>query len=54
MLDPKLLRSALDEVAQLLQRRGFALPKDELANLETKRKELQVQVQNLQQQLNTR
>ncbi len=54
MLDPKLLRSALDEVAQQLQRRGFALPKDELSNLETKRKELQVQVQNLQQERNSR
>ncbi len=54
MLDPRLLRTAPEEVAAQLARRGTVLPVDELNALETRRKELQVRVQELQHERNTR
>ncbi|MCB1605564.1 MAG: serine--tRNA ligase [Xanthomonadales bacterium] len=49
MLDPNLLRSQLNQTAEQLQRlRSFDLPVDELANLESERKRLQTQTQELQ------
>ncbi len=54
MLDPKLLRSELEDVARGLARRGFTLDTARIAALEAKRKELQVQTQELQNERNTR
>ena len=54
MLDPKRLRTALDEVAQQLARRGYRLDTDRIRALEEQRKALQVRVQELQNQRNTR
>ncbi|HVL02351.1 MAG TPA: serine--tRNA ligase, partial [Dongiaceae bacterium] len=48
MLDPKLLRGQLDEVATRLQTRGFTLDVAAFARLEEKRKSLQVETENLQ------
>ncbi len=53
MLDPKLLRSELDETARQLARRGVVLDTQKIAALESKRKELQVLTQNLQNERNT-
>ncbi|MEQ6341225.1 MAG: serine--tRNA ligase [Gammaproteobacteria bacterium] len=53
MLDPKLLRSELEETARQLARRGMALDTQKIATLESKRKELQVLTQNLQNERNT-
>ena len=53
MLDPKLLRSEFDVVAQLLSRRGLSLDKQQFFELEAKRKSLQVQTEELQGQRNT-
>jgi len=53
MLDPKLLRSELDETARQLARRGVALDTQKITALESKRKELQVLTQNLQNERNT-
>ncbi len=54
MLDPKRLRSELDEVAQQVGRRGFELDKRHIEELEAQRKALQVQTQDLQNERNTR
>jgi len=54
MLDPKLLRTDLPTVAAQLARRGFELDVERIEALEAKRKELQVAVQNLQNERNTR
>ena len=54
MLDPKLLRSEPEKVAAALARRGFNLDLERLAGLEERRKALQVEVQTLQNQRNTR
>ena len=54
MLDPRLFRTQLDDVEALLARRGFKLDKDAFNALETGRKELQVQTQNLQNERNSR
>ncbi|WP_235039781.1 serine--tRNA ligase [Vreelandella profundi] len=54
MLDPKLLRGDLDTVAQQLARRGFVLDKAELQALESRRRELQTQTEQLQSARNTR
>ncbi|NOX75773.1 MAG: serine--tRNA ligase [Gammaproteobacteria bacterium] len=48
MLDPKLLRSDLDAVAEKLARRGFTLDVAHIRELETQRKALQVETQELQ------
>jgi seryl-tRNA synthetase len=54
MLDPKLLRSELEHVAKALARRGFQLDTARLSELETRRKALQVEAQDLQNERNTR
>ncbi|RDH90906.1 MAG: serine--tRNA ligase [endosymbiont of Seepiophila jonesi] len=54
MLDPRLLRNDLDNIAALLERRGFKLDKARILSLETRRKELQVQAQELQSERNSR
>jgi seryl-tRNA synthetase len=54
MLDPKLLRTDLDQVAAALARRGFKLDTARLAELEERRKALQIQAQELQAQRNRR
>ncbi|MCH4812126.1 serine--tRNA ligase [Vreelandella neptunia] len=54
MLDPKLLRGDLDTVAQQLARRGFVLDKAGLQTLESRRRELQTQTEQLQNERNMR
>jgi seryl-tRNA synthetase len=54
MLDPRLLRTDLDNIAAQLARRGYQLDKERIAVLEARRKELQVQAQELQNERNTR
>ncbi len=54
MLDPRLLRTQLDEVAAHLSRRGLVLDTARIESLETERKGLQVEVQALQNERNTR
>jgi len=54
MLDSKLIRNQLDEVAEKLLVRGYELDKAKLTQLETQRKSLQVQTENLQSERNTR
>ena len=54
MLDPRLLRTQLDEVAAHLSRRGLVLDTARIESLETERKALQVEVQSLQNERNTR
>ena len=51
MLDPNLLRTEPDAVAEKLARRGFKLDVDKLRALEERRKVLQVQTENLQAEL---
>ena len=53
MLDPKLLRADLEGVAKTLARRGFALDTARVTELETRRKALQVEAQDLQNERNT-
>lgn len=52
MIDPKLLRSDLEKTAERLKRRGFALDIATFANLEEKRKHVQVITQQFQQERN--
>ncbi len=52
MLDPRLLRSQLDDVARRLARRGIALDVAAVRSLEEQRKTIQTEVQQLQQQRN--
>jgi seryl-tRNA synthetase len=54
MLDPKLIRGQLDEVATRLAARGFKLDTARIAALETERKDVQVRTQALQNERNTR
>jgi seryl-tRNA synthetase len=54
MLDPKLIRTDLDQVAAALARRGFALDTARLEELEERRKALQIKAQDLQTQRNRR
>ena len=54
MLDPKLLRNELDAVAAKLARRGFSLDTARITELESRRKTLQIDAQNLQNERNTR
>jgi len=54
MLDPRLIRNELEWVAQQLLRRGFVLETDRLQALEDRRKDIQVQTQELQAERNTR
>ncbi|WP_404418516.1 serine--tRNA ligase [Marinospirillum sp.] len=54
MLDPKLLRTELDQVAERLASRGFELDKAAFTALEEKRKDLQVKTEQLQAERNAR
>ncbi|WP_114416436.1 serine--tRNA ligase [Marinospirillum perlucidum] len=54
MLDPKLLRTELDAVAEKLATRGFELDKAAFSALEEKRKALQVKTEQLQAERNAR
>ncbi|MBF8224303.1 serine--tRNA ligase [Halomonas sp. 328] len=54
MLDPKLLRGDLTEVAQRLAKRGFTLDTERLEALESRRRELQTETERLQNERNTR
>ncbi len=54
MLDPALLRSQLDAVAERLATRGFDLPRHEFDRLETQRKQIQTRTQELQALRNSR
>lgn len=54
MLDPKRLRTELDEVAAQLARRGFVLDVASIRALEERRKALQIDTQNLQNERNSR
>ena len=54
MLDPKLIRSDLDAVAAGLARRNFILDTEQLSDLESRRKQLQVETQQLQNERNSR
>ncbi len=54
MLDPKLLRSNLQDVANTLKRRGMTLDTSAIEALEARRKELQMRTQELQNERNTR
>ena len=54
MLDAKLLRTDLDNIAIQLAKRGFVLDTATLNALEDQRKEIQVKTQDLQNERNTR
>ncbi len=54
MLDPKLLRTDIESTAKKLARRGFALDIATLANLEEKRKRVQVLTQQFQAERNAK
>ncbi|MGM0855473.1 MAG: serine--tRNA ligase [Pseudomonadota bacterium] len=54
MLDPKLLRGDLDALAQQLARRSFVLDKEGLQAIESRRRELQTQTEQLQNERNQR
>lgn len=52
MLDPKLLRDDIEETSKRLAERGFALDLETVQNLESARKSLQTDLQELQSQRN--
>jgi seryl-tRNA synthetase len=52
MLDPKLLRSELNSIAQSLKIKGFELNCDDFLSLESQRKELQLKAEAVQQERN--
>ncbi|MDH5484565.1 MAG: serine--tRNA ligase [Gammaproteobacteria bacterium] len=54
MLDSKLLRNDIDQVAKQLARRNYLLDVDAFNALEAQRKELQVKTQELQNERNTK
>ncbi len=54
MLDPKRLRTELEETAAQLARRGFKLDVDTIRSVEERRKSLQIETQNLQNERNSR
>jgi seryl-tRNA synthetase len=54
MLDPKLLRTNLDDVARRLARRGYRLDTQALTTIEEKRKRVQVIAQQFQQDRNAK
>lgn len=54
MLDPKCLRADIDETARRLKKRGFNLDVDGIKLLEEKRRVLQIEVQQLQNERNLR
>ncbi len=54
MLDAKLLRTDLDNIAQQLAKRGFELDTETLRALEDQRKGSQIKTQELQNERNSR
>ncbi|MGM0562875.1 MAG: serine--tRNA ligase [Pseudomonadota bacterium] len=54
MLDPKRLRTELDQVASALSVRGYQLDSERLSRLEEQRKALQTETQDLQNERNVR
>lgn len=54
MLDPKIIRQSIDNVAAQLKKRGFVLDVAKYNALEEQRKALQVSMQNLQNERNVR
>ncbi|MFV8782682.1 serine--tRNA ligase [Microbulbifer sp. SA54] len=54
MLDPKLIRTQLDQVAAALAKRGMQLDTAKLEQLEEQRKELQVRTESLQNERNSK
>jgi len=54
MLDPKLIRSDLNSVAEQLKKRHFDLDVTVLENLESKRKACQIETESLQSERNTK
>ncbi|MDT0581424.1 serine--tRNA ligase [Brumicola blandensis] len=54
MLDPRLLRNNLDEIAEKLKLRGYTLDVSSLTELEDRRKSLQVATQELQNERTVR
>jgi seryl-tRNA synthetase len=54
MLDPRLVRTEPHTVARLLQKRGFVLDVAAVEKLETQRKSLQLETEQLQNERNTR
>jgi len=54
MLDPKLIRSDISSVAAQLKRRGYDLDVAEIESLELKRKQCQVQTEQLQSERNAK
>jgi seryl-tRNA synthetase len=54
MLDPAFLRGQLDSIAERLKARGYELPKAAIETLETQRKSVQIETQELQNLRNTR
>ena len=54
MLDPKIFRTDLDNIARQLARRGFKLDKVSFSDLEAKRKSVQTRTQELQSERNSK
>ena len=54
MIDPKYLRADIEQTAEKLAQRGFALDVSSFSELEQKRKDIQVRTQELQNERNTR
>ncbi|MGH8550209.1 MAG: serine--tRNA ligase [Methylococcales bacterium] len=54
MLDPRLFRTRIDEVARQLERRSFVLDTAAFQELDSRRKEIQTLTQSLQNERNTR
>ncbi|MGM0593946.1 MAG: serine--tRNA ligase [Pseudomonadota bacterium] len=54
MLDPRLIRTDIDYVAQQLARRGYELDSAAISDLEAERKALQVETETLQSERNSR
>lgn len=54
MLDPKLIRSSIGDVAAQIKKRGFVMDVTKLNQLEEQRKQLQVKMQELQNERNVR
>jgi len=54
MLDPKLVRSSIDNVAAQLKKRGFVVDVAKFNQLEDQRKQLQIKMQDLQNERNVR
>ncbi|MFC6631688.1 serine--tRNA ligase [Microbulbifer taiwanensis] len=54
MLDPKLIRTQMEQVAAALKKRGVELDTAKLESLEERRKELQVRTESLQNERNSK